>query len=406
MASVIAPVNLKTLVLARKAAGYPTVSAAARAIDFLRHKDDGQERLQVLEDGKKPLSVSRAKKLAKRYGVPYTHLYLEPEQFSKLVPDLFQIADFRRQEDRHLTPNMIRFLREVFARQTWLRELVGERHMSFTLKSDPSGIKPTEVAKGYRQVLRINDKEPLKTLPAWIERIEAEMGVFVMQSRPSHYAYKVESEFGGAAFQDKHVPVIALNGADTPQRRLFTLIHELAHITHAGTGISRVEYRLAADYMDQREVWCNEVAAETLMPEDVFSDLWQQISARNTVMDTSKIISGRLGVSISAAVVRAARLSFIEYKEALGLLNIIKRAQAEAAEKKSEGDSSGRGMAQRLMARDRAGPAMTRIALQSYDEGNISARDLYDIFGVKLHHLPKIADQAGHQLVRWQGGDA
>jgi Zn-dependent peptidase ImmA (M78 family) len=65
--------------------------------------------------------------------------------------------------------------------------------------------------------------------------------------------------------------VVFINSADAPAARLFTLMHELAHIWIGSTGISDGGSQSAAR---QEEAFCNAVAGEFLAPEQVFRANW------------------------------------------------------------------------------------------------------------------------------------
>jgi len=161
----------------------------------------------------------------------------------------------------------------------------------------------------------------------------------------------------------------------------------------------------------QTERLCNEVAAEALMPGDEFHQSWQQTMAAGADHERAiKRLALDTGASYSAVTVRAANLNLLSVDVMQGLLGKYaafyaqsKQREAEKREqRKAQGKPAG-GIAQKVVALGRAGPRMTRKALIAYDEGRISSMDLYDIFGVKLNHLPKIAEQVGHHLVRWHG---
>jgi len=406
------PVNPRTLKWARLDAGYPSIEAAVRGIASLRARADGSGDLVSWEEGDKPLSKTAANALAKGYGLPLPYLFLPVDMVRTLVPDVMQIRDFRIGPDQRLTPNMIKYLRSVLARQQTLREIFEEEDVpDLSWVGSGAGGTAEDVGLMIRQRVISDDRVP-KKLSDWIDRIESCFGVAVMQSRPTHHSLKPEAHFSGAALADHIVPVIAINSDELPVRRVFTLLHELAHLLMGEPGISRVMFE-SDPASPQRDVerFCNEVAAEALMPRDAFLTSWgSEMAQTGDVEAAVRRISLDTGASSSATVVRAARLNLLSIVEMRRLLSkytrlfeIKKQKDAEKrAQRKAEELPLG-GIPQKYVALGRVGPRMTRKALIAYDEGRISSMDLFDIFGVKLNHLPNIAAMVDHHLVRWQG---
>lgn len=75
------------------------------------------------------------------------------------------------------------------------------------------------------------------------------------------------AEFRGFAISHPLAPLVFINSADAPAARLFTLMHELAHIWVGSSGISNASPGNAR----REEVFCNAVAGEFLAPHDVFT---------------------------------------------------------------------------------------------------------------------------------------
>src|SRR5690606_2778683 len=106
-----------------------------------------------------------------------------------------------------------------------------------------------------------------------VQRIEA-LGVLVMRSgMVGNNTFRKLSvrEFRGFALVDDFAPVVFINTSDCPEARLFTLIHELAHIWLGQSGISDSE---PANH-HQTERLCNAVAAEFLVPVSEFMPRWR-----------------------------------------------------------------------------------------------------------------------------------
>lgn len=76
-----------------------------------------------------------------------------------------------------------------------------------------------------------------------------------------------ESELSGCSLYYDYCPIILLNGKNYYNRRIFTLMHELAHLIQGDSAICDV------DKHNQKEAFCNKVAAEILMPQETFNEI-------------------------------------------------------------------------------------------------------------------------------------
>jgi len=131
---------------------------------------------------------------------------------------------------------------------------------------------PEAVAQRVRVTLNLST-ESRRQLPSWTDALRQlianaeDAGVMVMVSSVvgsnSHRRLDV-AEFRGFALADSVAPLVFLNGADSKAAQMFTLAHELAHLWLGATGVSDTQ---AGHVPEQRtERWCNQVAAELLMP--------------------------------------------------------------------------------------------------------------------------------------------
>jgi Zn-dependent peptidase ImmA (M78 family) len=137
------------------------------------------------------------------------------------------------------------------------------------------------VAQRMRELLGLS-AESRRQLPTWTDALrqliaKAEgAGVMVMVSSVvgsnSHRKLDV-GEFRGFALADEFAPLVFLNGADSKAAQMFTLAHELAHLWLGATGVSDTQAGRVPE--QQTERWCNQVAAELLMPLQALRAVYQ-----------------------------------------------------------------------------------------------------------------------------------
>ena len=131
---------------------------------------------------------------------------------------------------------------------------------------------PEAVAQRLRETLSLST-EVRRQMPTWTDALRQliakaeDAGVMVMVSSVvgsnSHRKLNVD-EFRGFALADNLAPLVFLNGADSKAAQMFTLAHELAHVWLGATGVSDAQVGQVPE--QQTERWCNQAAAELLMP--------------------------------------------------------------------------------------------------------------------------------------------
>ncbi len=236
-----------------------------------------EDRLSAWESGEKKPTFKQAKNLAKKVYIPFGFLFLKtPPEEELLIPDLRTLGSH---EHNNFSVDLKDTIKDVIARQQWYQEYVqlqgvnkSKAYGRVTLKSSVSTI-----VNDMRELLGVpphpqrgNYEDYFRNL---IKRIEG-LGVLVMRNSmvgSNRYRALSVSEFRGFAIADQNAPIIFINTADSPGARLFTLIHELAHIWLGRSGVSDA----APDNHHQEEQLCNAVAAEFLVPEEEFSSLWR-----------------------------------------------------------------------------------------------------------------------------------
>lgn len=101
-------------------------------------------------------------------------------------------------------------------------------------------------------------------------------------------------EFRGVTLIDDVAPLIFINGADTYNGRLFSLVHELSHVW---IGVSDLYDDECFNNYNKQEQLCNAVAAELIVPREFFMEEWNQISRGCSVKEAIEKISNLFNCS-------------------------------------------------------------------------------------------------------------
>jgi Zn-dependent peptidase ImmA (M78 family) len=195
----------------------------------------------------------------------------EPPTLTLPVPDFRTLRD---EVLREPSSDLLDTLYLCQQRQDWYREharLHGLPALPF-VGSATLQEAPEAVAHRLREQLGLST-EARRQLPTWTDALRQliakaeDAGVMVMVSSVvgsnSHRKLDV-GEFRGFALVDDLAPLIFLNGADSKAAQMFTLAHELAHVWLGASGVSDAPVGQVPE--QQTERWCNQVAAELLMP--------------------------------------------------------------------------------------------------------------------------------------------
>ncbi len=187
------------------------------------------------------------------------------------------IPDFRTVANKKVhrpSPDLLDTIYICQQRQEWYRDyarLLGEPSQSF-VGSARIGASVVQTAKAIRDKLGLNIQERqqiatfVDALRRLIEQADS-MGIMVMCSGvvSSNNRRRLNpEEFRGFAMSDPLAPLIFINGSDTKSAQMFTLAHELAHIWAGKSGVDDAQASSISG--NEVERWCNQVAAELLVP--------------------------------------------------------------------------------------------------------------------------------------------
>ncbi len=357
------------------------------------------DKLKEWEEGTSQPTIRQAQTLAKSYKRPFALFFL-----SEIPRDFQPLKDFRKSGSKELTTSSIFIIREIQQKQAWISEVYSdnnEEKLSFVGRFTIND-SPKVVANDILSTFKINpasykNDNPIKE---WIDAAESN-GIFVSRTSFIHSRMKLDSEeLQGFAISDPFAPFVFVNSDDWNAPQLFTLLHELAHIWIAQTGISNgIEPEIVnRDRFNQIELFCNEVAANALIPNEIILSIDRSIfNSSQEIFKAAKY----LGVSSFAFLVRALNLNIIspslyqrlkkqtdiDYKAFL-----VKEAKKKAAQKLRQKEKPG-GPNPYLLRLNKNSRLFTQVVLDALRSGFVQPTQASLLLGTPANNLHKLEAQ-------------
>jgi len=335
----------------------------------------------------------QAQKVSKILHIPFGYLFLsEPPEESMPLPDLRTVGDVGIGE---ISVDLREVIQDAQRKQAWYKEYAvrqGLEQLPFVGEFSNQD-NPLEVAQVISQTLGINDELRRRSGNNWesfltllVEKAE-DAGILMMHSgivgSNTHRALNV-NEFRGFAISDPIAPLVFLNWKDAKAARIFTLIHELAHLWIGQSGISDLALHEETNNINlDSERFCNAVAAEVLVPETSFREYW---NTNASIADNAYTLVRHYCVSSVVIGRRAYELGFVNWDEYLEFY------QEEAKQWKKTQTASGGGDYY-VTARTRLGKRFATAVVNSVQQGSLLFRDAGHLLGIKPVNIPNLAKE-------------
>jgi Zn-dependent peptidase ImmA (M78 family)/transcriptional regulator with XRE-family HTH domain len=355
-------------------------------IDLAKQMKVSAAQIADWETGITAPQYAKAQKLADTLKIPFGFLF-----FSTRPSDDIPLPDFRTIDElvrRKLSVDAIEHINNVLLKQEWYREHAErEGHSplpfvkSFSTSDDPDEVADSiSNALGISPALRRSSGSWRGYLSKLIAAAEAK-GILVIRTgivKSSTKRSLSVADFRGFAISDSLAPLVAINAKDSVAARIFSVIHEIAHIWLGSEGISN------SDGADSKstlpiEKFCNTVAVRVLVPLDQFSDLWNTYHR-----ESDRIDKLALAFKVSSIVIvrRAYEAKKISHPEFLRLLHEA-RANQRPVKTKPGGNPE-----KNIRARNSG--LVTDAAIMSVRLGRLVYRDASRLLGTSISYIAKI----------------
>ncbi len=333
--------------------------------------------LPAWEEGEARPTLKQLERFAKATRTPVGFLFLPKPPVERVpIPDFRTVGNVRINRP---SPDLLDTLYVCQQRQEWYRDFAraeGEEPITF-VGTATAGDDIETTATRIRDVLGF-DLEERRQLPTWTDALRLFIGqadaagVLVMVSSvvgSNNHRRLDPDEFRGFALADPLAPLVFINGGDTKAAQMFTLAHELVHIWLGQSALSDVGPASAPS--NRVEQWCNDVAAEVLVPMAVFR---REYRADADLADEMARLARRFKVSTLVVLRRmldAAVLAPAQFREAFD----DERERLLALPRGGGGDFY-------LTQAARVSKRLARALVVSTLEGQTLHRDAFRLLGV------------------------
>jgi len=344
--------------------------------------------LNEWEAGTSNPSIPQLRKIGRTYNRPIAHFYLPFPPPSKMP----KVRDHRLLPEGgvgYYTPELMKEFLNASSRRDIMIEMFQnveetpkafDRKMSIKLSID-------KFANTIRTMLGITFEEQVSikgnriAFNFWREKIEAlDILVFQVSTVPIY-------EMRGFSLYYKILPVIGLNRKDSYTARSFSLMHELTHILLHETGVCDV----FNNDNDSIEVFCNRVAAETLVPNQYLTEDEDVMFASFNSFNDSQIqrLANRYCVSKEVIVRRFLSLNLIDET-----FYLQKRKQYSDEYKEISNSKRQSGFVPPAVnALSLSGKPFTNMVLNNLNKNKITSSDASAYLGVKVKHFNGIMER-------------
>lgn len=367
------------LIWAREEVGY-TLEQAAEAIGV------SVETLQAAESGEKPLTLNQLRKAAEKFDFPFGYFYLSKPPREKTytpIPD-FRIEPGLAGADHYRLNLEIKRCRDR-------REVFIDLAIRLDVPIKPFQLLPANELENVGSVVRkrlgILDTE-IDALAYgdaysfWKEKIEND-GVLVYESQ---YLPDASGVIGSAIYYEPCPIILIKRGGGLNERRLFTLLHEYAHLLIGKSAINDARAQIIDAINSpetQLEVSCNRVASEILVPSEKIN--LADYQGMNLV-EKMEALSKTFKVTYSTAAVCLKKIDLINQQELAYLLELRKKASERAnTTQKTEVK-----IPREILMRIDLGRPMFKTVLEAYSNGLLDVFDASNILNLRVKKIDKL----------------
>lgn len=281
------------------------------SLEYIAGSIFGNEADKFIDFMKKPNSSSlhitykHLSQIAEKLYIPFGYLFLD-----ELPKENAKIPELRRKNlDLPISHILKESIKNSEYKQMWYRDYlisIGEKENFIRKYSNKY-----DIIKYIKQLTHFEllPKDPYKAIQKLINSLQSNnFLVFVASSINRKKNTKIAiDDCRGYCLYDSYAPVIFLNNEDSYRGKIFTILHELAHILYGKNGIITNK-----NQHSKMEKFCNDIASEILIPQKFILEKWN----KNLIINENiEFIEKGCLASREAIATKAINLKIISKKE-------------------------------------------------------------------------------------------
>lgn len=356
--------------------------------EIAKRLNTSTENIQKIITGEKKPTFRQLQELSTIFKRPIAAFLLSKPLAEKPKPKDYRMLPNRTNKFDKKTILVMRKTRRL---QDLSKEL--SRNIKYETKSKLEKVKlsenPETIALNFREKFNLTEEKQRKfktpyELFNYLRDLLEDQNIYLFQ-----FSMPVE-DARGFVFVDESPTVIVVNTKDNIEARLFSLMHEFAHIL---LGESVIDLPDATHiFKDDVEKWCNEFSSAFLLPKDLAKATFESYKTNLTQKETLKMLSNRYKVSKAMLLLNMLKLNYIGRKDYDTILARFEKESKPVKEKDKE--STGGGIPSEVKCLSEIGNKFVSLVANNYDRDFITYTDALNYLSIKSKSFDKVLSKA------------
>lgn len=369
-----------------------------QSVQFENIANSAIELLRKWQSGEKTPTFNQVEDISKKINIPFGYFFLDKPPVEECpIVEYRTIDSVRFAEPSRNLVDTVDLMTDI---QEWMVEYVvenGQEELEY-VGSAAGKTHVLSIAEDIRKKLDIqmdwysdrrNAGESIRFLKRRMENIHILVMMSGIVGNNTHRKLDVE-EFRAFTLISKYAPLIFINSCDSDNGKLFSLLHELAHVWIGENSFYNAPINADTESRGVEKV-CNAVAAEILVPTESFLEKW--MSNHDEILDKIEKIAKSFRCSrfvVARKALDHGKISQNAYEKIVKeLLNQFKEWQESQKENKGTGGDYYRNLASKI---DRN--FVTALA-RSASEGRTQYAEIYRLTNTNRKTFERLLKEVG-----------